>query len=455
VVHSFDRIALSLSGGGYRATAFHLGVLALLDRTGLLPNVRALSTASGGTIAGAFYAQCAARGVPFDSFARELYGFLRDVDVVDAALAKPAGGKLITAAADVYATLIDATLEEIRTAGGPLAEISFNATDLANGLLFRFLKTISPRRRSGHARARVPDEVAGAVRLADVVAASSCFPAAFEPIVFPDDFRGVPPAEPRVPLMDAGIFDNLGLEGLLLVRLRDGIDHILISDADNSSPPLFDEPVRSRLPRLRVWQLALMVLALDLAALAALVTARSGLETAVAGVTALVATMGLAGASRVMRTAIANRERPLLWRQVIRLSLPQLADALRLRGGSLVALTSRVFLKRIRALMYANILRRRTPATIVEFIDDAPTEAMREIFRNAAAVPTVLWFDDERRLREVIAAGSLAACYRLLHHLERGGGPREVMERCEAVWELLTRDPFALVDPMRKMADRR
>lgn len=48
-------IGLALSGGGYRASLFHLGVMARLADEGLLKEVGALSTVSGGSIVGAFY----------------------------------------------------------------------------------------------------------------------------------------------------------------------------------------------------------------------------------------------------------------------------------------------------------------------------------------------------------------------------------------------------------------
>jgi NTE family protein len=48
------RIALALSGGGFRASIFHLGVLKRLAELGWLPRVDALSTVSGGSIIGAF-----------------------------------------------------------------------------------------------------------------------------------------------------------------------------------------------------------------------------------------------------------------------------------------------------------------------------------------------------------------------------------------------------------------
>jgi predicted acylesterase/phospholipase RssA len=48
------RAAVSLSGGGYRAALFHAGVLSELDRLGV--RVQAVSSVSGGSIIGSFYA---------------------------------------------------------------------------------------------------------------------------------------------------------------------------------------------------------------------------------------------------------------------------------------------------------------------------------------------------------------------------------------------------------------
>lgn len=48
-------LGLALSGGGFRATAFHLGVLKRLKELKLLHQVDAISTVSGGSIAGAYW----------------------------------------------------------------------------------------------------------------------------------------------------------------------------------------------------------------------------------------------------------------------------------------------------------------------------------------------------------------------------------------------------------------
>ena len=50
-----ERLGLALSGGGFRASFFHLGVLSRLADLGVLRSVSVISTVSGGTIVGAHY----------------------------------------------------------------------------------------------------------------------------------------------------------------------------------------------------------------------------------------------------------------------------------------------------------------------------------------------------------------------------------------------------------------
>lgn len=49
------RIGIALSGGGYRAAAFHLGTLRALNRLGILSRIDVISSVSGGSILSAFY----------------------------------------------------------------------------------------------------------------------------------------------------------------------------------------------------------------------------------------------------------------------------------------------------------------------------------------------------------------------------------------------------------------
>ena len=49
------RLGLALSGGGFRASFFHVGVLARMAELGMLRHVESISTVSGGSIVGAAY----------------------------------------------------------------------------------------------------------------------------------------------------------------------------------------------------------------------------------------------------------------------------------------------------------------------------------------------------------------------------------------------------------------
>ncbi|MFM7401712.1 MAG: hypothetical protein ACKO4W_12500 [Bacteroidota bacterium] len=71
----FQNIALSLSGGGYRAAAFHLGCMTCLhdsqhEGESLLKKLCVLSSISGGTITGVVYAHTLAGGRLFSGFLR-------------------------------------------------------------------------------------------------------------------------------------------------------------------------------------------------------------------------------------------------------------------------------------------------------------------------------------------------------------------------------------------------
>ncbi len=50
-----NQLGISLSGGGYRATAYHLGTLKKLHAMNILEKATVISTISGGSITGAYY----------------------------------------------------------------------------------------------------------------------------------------------------------------------------------------------------------------------------------------------------------------------------------------------------------------------------------------------------------------------------------------------------------------
>ena len=72
-----ESIGLCLSGGGFRASLFHLGVLRYLAEANQLSNVSAISTVSGGSIISAFLAtkwgKLEEKSYSLDAFTKEVY----------------------------------------------------------------------------------------------------------------------------------------------------------------------------------------------------------------------------------------------------------------------------------------------------------------------------------------------------------------------------------------------
>ena len=289
-ITDLNNIAISFSGGGYRASAFHLGSLDLLDKVGLRENVTMLSTVSGGSITGGKYAcalsKATAKNNPdfYESFYSELHTFMLQTRLPDLWFDKlhpedTDNPSLIAAAADVYNEKLfqGARFEELIAVKDKihLKEITLNTTELRNGNNFRF--RVGDGGTVGNYFMPIPDELLKEVRISDVVAASSCFPGGFEPIVFPNDFKLSQDwstvkenltskfqqeidenpqkswflcrivetlesiTEEPVPLVDGGIYDNFGTDSLFVADRRfkkkgkpeHQFDTLIVSDTDN------------------------------------------------------------------------------------------------------------------------------------------------------------------------------------------------------------------------------
>ena len=71
------KIGLALSGGGYRAAAYHIGTLRALRRLGILDKVDVISSISGGSIIAAYYATHKEEFEDIDNFAKPLQNELQ------------------------------------------------------------------------------------------------------------------------------------------------------------------------------------------------------------------------------------------------------------------------------------------------------------------------------------------------------------------------------------------
>ena len=219
-------VALCLSGGGYRAALFHLGVLRRLNELGTLGHVDTISGVSGGSILAGFLAQHVERwpqpGERIDRFAEDLAprfrAFTRKNIRTLWILRRPGNA---AAAVEGLERRYEKDIIQLPLGGLPeRPRFVFSATDLSFGVNWTFR-----RERTGSYEAGYLKPPPAGWPAAKAVAASSCFPPAFEPMpldVPPEDLRGgKAPKGPRrdelvrdLHLSDGGVYDNMALEAV-------------------------------------------------------------------------------------------------------------------------------------------------------------------------------------------------------------------------------------------------
>jgi NTE family protein len=238
-----DATALCLSGGGYRAMLFHLGALLRLNQLGYLPQLRRVSSVSGGSIAAGVLATAWAKldfnaagvAVNFDELVvsplRSFGGRTIDFSAIVRGLFLPGSASDRIAASYKQHLFGDRTLQDLPEEPAP--SFVFNATSLQSSVLFRFSKAYLWDYRVGEVEHPTTP-------LAIAVAASSAFPPFLSPVTikFPsgafkpgsgEDLQH-PPYTERVLVSDGGVYDNLGLEtawkGFRTILVSDGGGHI-------------------------------------------------------------------------------------------------------------------------------------------------------------------------------------------------------------------------------------
>jgi NTE family protein len=215
--------ALCLSGGGYRAMVFHVGVLWRLYETGLLGKIKRISSVSGGSITAGVLAlkwrelsfkpnTIQSEFIPkFVAPLRAFAGVTIDAEsVILGALLPGSIGDRIARAYDEH-LFHGKTLQDMPDE----PRFVINATNVQSGVLWRFMKPYMRDYRVGKVSKPI-------VPLAQAVAASSAFPPVLSPFELrlkDSDFTpntGTdlqrPPFTTRVVLSDGGVYDNLGLE---------------------------------------------------------------------------------------------------------------------------------------------------------------------------------------------------------------------------------------------------
>jgi NTE family protein len=240
-----DGIALCLSGGGYRAMLFHVGVLIRLNEFGILKQLNRVSSVSGGSITAgvlgmnwkklAFNASGVADNLPemLIQPIRKMAGTTIDASsIVGGVLWR---GTVAEWVSSKYSDLLfgNATLQDLPDdTEGP--RFVLNATNVQSGALFRMSRPYVGDYRIGRIHhMKLP--------LSTAVAASSAFPPVLSPMTIdtnPADFRPDNgsdlcrrPFTDTVVLSDGGVYDNLGLETAMEYRT------LLVSDAGGKMAP--------------------------------------------------------------------------------------------------------------------------------------------------------------------------------------------------------------------------
>jgi NTE family protein len=232
-----DSLALCMSGGGYRAMVFHVGVLWYLRDAGYLRKLARISSVSGGSItAGVLAVNWATLDAPgkFESNVvapvRKMAGITIDAESI---LGGVFGfGSVSDRIIARYREILfgDRTLQDLPDT----PRFVINATNVQTGSLFRFSKPYIADWQIGR-------YLKPTTSVAEAVAASSAFPPVLSPVQVEFDANDFsadpgpchrPPFTTKVVLTDGGVYDNMGIE-TAWKRCR----RILVSDAGGKMQP--------------------------------------------------------------------------------------------------------------------------------------------------------------------------------------------------------------------------
>lgn len=399
-----EEIAISLSGGGYRAAMFHLGTLSYLNRV-LLPNgkslldvVNTISTISGGSITGLWYMLHVCKGEDVDTCFKDLFQILCNVDLPQSVLnsfleENNTNDSLIRETIHFYdevlfhGQMFGLLMNSVEKSH--IHHFSANGTDFSNGIAFRFqasraIQNAKPEFRYGfigNARHKIPRDIAAKIKLSEILAVSSCFPGGFEPVVFPNDFelyvedsiREKLRNKESFDLMDGGIVDNQGIEPLLLANQQMTYDnpqangnttypcHDLIIVSDVASPNIRQSEnfkISSALGQITIHKIRTMIIyGLIVSLLATIIFAILSLSfLSGLGFAFLFLTMSMLIVEINLKKIINRklRQLPISFnvKGINHLKFEKIAILVQTRLTSLLSLAQSVFMKPIRQMRY-------------------------------------------------------------------------------------------------------
>lgn len=253
------KIGLALSGGGYRAAAYHIGTLRALHKLNVLDKVDVISSVSGGSITAAYYVLNKDKG--FDTFEKSFKKKLKHnvlwIAIIELLLVIGAIVAIVRFSPNDYGVwaftgcivllllvwyyvlpvsrFIEWAYCLLFFKGAKLDSLpespvlAINSTDLSTGNQFTFSQdrmTCYPYRKN------LQFKTSG-FPLARAVMASSCIPQIFSPIKIGKKYR-IGKSLKKPLLVDGGLYDNQGAHKFENSDSHYGVDYAIVSDAGNS-----------------------------------------------------------------------------------------------------------------------------------------------------------------------------------------------------------------------------
>src|SRR5580765_8166629 len=249
------KIGLALSGGGFRATLYHLGLVRFLYDAGILPQVTHITAVSGGSIIAAHLAlnwgRYTGSASEFEAVANELLAFVR-LDVRNRIVRRYGlgfalrGPRRLLGLSNRKLTrtgLLEYHYEKYLYGDASLFQLPKSprlhllATNLSEGRLCSFQRDgLWMICRDADQGFRIDHFRIGLATVPMAVTASSAFPGFFPPMELTGADVGAPSGEfGRQSYTDGGVFDNLGVRMFRFLALSSGTeqppwDGVLVSD---------------------------------------------------------------------------------------------------------------------------------------------------------------------------------------------------------------------------------
>ena len=283
----------------------------------------------------------------------------------------------------------------------------------------------------------------------------------------------------EIPIMDGGIYDNQGVEGLWLADKRNeySLDLFIISDVDQKSDNLYKFPTPIEVSNLslkwvdRISKIVILFCFITLGTFGYQVVRDLQYEFVWLNIflnaIPLFLAVGVSFITISIRNLIKNKILPeipqverLAWSDLKQLSVNQLVNGIYLRLTSLQALAGSVFMKRIRSMglrfiyqQYGEQAKSKViPNLIYQLETDSSVETLpgvqsrsaplQQTIDSAANMPTTLWFTNDSQLDDLIICGQATICHSLMRYIVRNYGedvnlfPADV----KTLWDKLVKD---------------